>query len=174
MSTIQQSTPEVALIMADLPIVKGWQIHWLLSKKQIEYILTDITALPPSAENPRLQRAQYQEAVLPVFSLEQHFGFKAQTSSPGRLSYIVTKSPAPDGRLVKAILRVNHPVRVRKLNFNSNPAQRPMVGKNSAHVLGAFTLPENLLVIIPDLAAIIARAVQGEAREPASARDICD
>jgi len=157
MSTIQQTIPEVALIMADLPAVKGWQVHWLLSKKQIEYILTDIAALPPSPENPRLQRAQYQEAVLPVVSLEQHFGFRAQTSSPGRYRYIVAKSPAPDGGLARAILRVCHPVRVRKLNFNSSPAQRPEVGKNSAHILGTFTLPENLLVIIPDLAAIIGR-----------------
>lgn len=158
MSTIQQTLPEVAIIMANTPPVEGWHIHWLISKKQVEYILTDIAALPPGGEYPHLQRAQYQEEMLPVISLEQHFGLDEPPQSAG-YRYLVTKSPHEAGRVTRAILRFSHPVRVRKLNFNSTPTQHTGLQENVEHILGAFTLPDNQLVIIPDIPAILDTAL---------------
>ncbi|SHO50276.1 chemotaxis protein CheW [Desulfopila aestuarii] len=157
MSTLPQTSPEVAMIMANTPPIDGWNIYWLISKRQVEYILTDIAKLPPSAEHPHLERAQYQEEMLPVVSLEKHFGLEESTSVSS-YRYIVTKSPTPEGKLVKAILRFSHPIRVRKLNFNSVTAQHTGLRENAAHILGAFTLPDNQLVIIPDIPGILQRS----------------
>lgn len=156
MSTLPQTSPEIAMIMANTPILDGWEMYWLISKRQVEYILTDIAILPPSAEHPHLQRAQYQEEMLSVVSLEKHFGLE-ELPTVGSYRYIVTKSPTPDGRLAKAILRFNHPIRVRKLNFNSAPARYTGLRENGTHILGAFTLPDNQLVVIPDIPAIMQR-----------------
>lgn len=154
MSTIQQTQPEIALIMANTEPFEGWTIHWLLSKKQVEYILTDIAALPPGGEYPHLQRAQYQEEMLPVIRLEEHYGLAEPPASAG-YRYIVTKNPGTEGQLVRAIIRFSHPIRVRKINFNSVPTQITGLKKNSTHVLGAFTLPDNQLLIMPDIVAIL-------------------
>lgn len=157
MSKIQQTTPEVAVIMANTLPVAGWNIYWLISKKQVEYILTDIATLPPSAEHPHLVRAQYQEEMLPVVSLEKHFGLE-EMSTVSSYRYIVTKSATPEGKIAKAILRFSHPVRVRKLNFNCVPAQDYGVSENAEHILGAFSLADNQLVIIPDIPAILQKS----------------
>lgn len=157
MSTLLQTSPEIAIIMANTPPIDRWNIYWLISKRQVEYILTDVVMHPPSAEHPNLQRAQYQEEILPIVSLEKHFGLE-ESLTVSSYRYIVTKSPTPDGKLAKAILRFSHPIRVRKLDFNSAPAQHTGLRENVDHILGAFTLPDNQLVIIPDIPAIMQRS----------------
>lgn len=157
MKTVNQKTPEVALVMANTAPVDGWNIYWLISKKQIEYLLTDIAELPATAEQPALQRAQYQDEVLPVFSLEKHYGLKELSPSSG-YRYLVTKSPASEGGIARAIVRLSHPVRVRKLNFNATQAQNTGLNSNESDILGSFTLPDSQLVIIPDLTALVDKA----------------
>lgn len=157
MNTVDQKIPEVALIMANTAPVNGWNLYWLISKKQIEYLLTDIARLPASAEQPDRKRAQYQDEALPVFSLEEHFGLEELSPSTS-YRYIVTKNPAPERRISKAILRLSHPVRIRKLTFEATPAQFTGLRENEDDILGAFTLADYQLVIVPDLSAILARS----------------
>lgn len=159
MNTVDQKIPEVALIMANTAPVNGLNIYWLISKKQIEYLMTDIAGLPATAEQPDRQRAQYQDEVLPVFSLENHYGLE-ELSPSASYRYIVTKNPVPEQGISKAILRLSHPVRVRKLTFEATPAQFTGLRENEADILGAFTLADNQLVIIPDLSALLAKADQ--------------
>jgi hypothetical protein len=156
MNTVDRKIPEVALIKANTAPVDDWNIYWLISKKQIEYLLTDIAGLPPSAEQPDLQRAQYQEEFLPVLSLEKYYGLEEPSPVSG-YRYIVTKSPALQGEISRAIVRFAHPVRVRKLTFEAVPAQYTGLKKNEDTILGAYTLPDNQLVIIPDLAAVVGK-----------------
>ncbi len=154
MITDIQKTPEVALVMANSAPIDGWQLYWLISKSQIEYMLTDIAALPPSLEHPELEKAQYQEEVLHVLSLEKHYGLIEEPTKTMQ-RYIVTKSPTSDQKMVKAILRLSHPVRVRKLNFNALRADQTYLQANANDILGAYTLDDNQLVIIPDIATIL-------------------
>lgn len=156
MNTVNKNIPEVAMIMANATPIENWQIYWLISKMQVEYILTDITASPADIEHSHLQQAQYQEETLPVISLEKFYGLEElPLSSIPR--YIVTKSPAADGDLIRAILRTYHPVRIRRLDFTATHALLPRLTKNSTDILGAFTLPDNQLVIIPNIDAILVK-----------------
>lgn len=146
--------PEVALIMANTTPVEGWNINWLISKTQVEYILHDIASLPSVANNTTLQRAQYQDEALPVFNLEKYFGLVEKTDS-ANYKYIVVKVPQENGGIAKAILRITSSVRLRKLTFNSTLAQTTGLQTNVNDILGAFTLPDNQLVIVPDIAAML-------------------
>lgn len=148
------NVPEVALFMANTPPVNGWALHWLLSKSQIEFVLHDISALPPCSEFPGLQRAQHQDEVLPVLSLEQHYALETLPVTSG-FKYIVTRVPTADGTLLKVILRICNPLRIRKLNFNAEKTLHTGLQKNSQDILGAFTLPDNQLIILPDIEKIL-------------------
>lgn len=146
---------EIAMVMANTPSVDGWNLHWIVSKSQVEYVLRDIATLPPRFENDTLQRAQYQDSPLPVVSLEQHFGLSS-TEQSLPYKYIILKIPTDSQKVEKIILRTVHPIRVRKLTFNSAEAQHTGLKQNYGDILGAYTLPDNQLLIIPDLNAILA------------------
>lgn len=156
MSTVSITTqaPEIAMIQANCRPMDGWQIHWLISRKQIEYLLTDIVSLPPSVEQPHLERAQYLEQSLPVIHLENHFGL-VQDSPPASFRYLVSKCVTRDKKIMRAMLKICHPVRMRKLSFHSTPTIHSTIPSNEHHILGAFTMPDNQLVIIPDIFAIV-------------------
>lgn len=156
MSTISITTqaPEVAMIQADCNPVDGWQIHWLISRKQIEYLLTDIVSLPPNDVQPQFERAQYLEQSLPVIHLEEYYGLARTSPQPG-YRYLVTKFAAKNHSMLRAILKIHHPVRMRKLTFNSVPCSTSPTPKNGEHLLGAYTLPDNQIILIPDLFALV-------------------
>lgn len=160
MITAQQKDPEIGLIKANVPSREGWEINWLISRSQIEYILHDIAALPPDSQFPDLQRAQYQEDALLVLSLEKHFHLGTlPVTQPYK--FVVTRAPGADGKARRVILRTANPLRVRKMDFNVAQAADTGLPQNSEDLLGAFALPENQLVLIPDLARIHDRLLAG-------------
>ncbi|WP_136795955.1 hypothetical protein [Desulfosediminicola ganghwensis] len=153
MITAQQKEPEIGLIKANVPSIEGWDINWLISRGQIEYILHDIALLPADDKYPHLQRAQYQDDALLVISLEKYFHLGMLASSQP-YKFVVTRAPGIDGKARRVILRTANPLRVRKLNFNASQATDTGLPKNSQDLLGAFALPDNQLVLIPDIAKI--------------------
>lgn len=160
MITAQQKEPEIGLIKANVPSIEGWDINWLISRSQIEYILHDIATLSADPKYPELQRAQYQEDALLVVSLEKYFHLGTlPTAQPYK--YVVTRAPSVDGKARRVILRTATPLRVRKLNFNAAQAADTGLPQNSQDLLGAFALPDNQLVLIPDLAKIHDRLMAG-------------
>ncbi len=154
MNTSIKNEPEVALIPANTIPIEGWDLNWLISKSQVEYILHDIATLPSVGDDSHLQRAQYQDEALPVFCLEKYFGLQKATPS-ANYKYVVVKVPLQNGGISKAILRLTHSIRIRKLTFNSTLAQTTGLRTNTDDILGAFTLPDNQLVIVPDIAAML-------------------
>jgi hypothetical protein len=149
-----EKQPEIAIFQANTLSVEGWNIYWVLSKIQIEYILHDITPLPPNAEQPHLERTQYLEETLPVLSLEKYYGLQ-ELPTRSTYGYIVAKIPMPSGDMQKAVLRTNNPIRIRKLTFNAAEAKYTGLPEHSEDILGAFTLPENQLIVVPDIASIL-------------------
>jgi chemotaxis signal transduction protein len=92
--------------------------------------------------------------VLPVLSLEQYFGLQEEPSRSEGYKYVVTKTPVGEDTIARTILRFSHPIRIRKLIFNATEARHTGLLVNSGDILGAFTLPENQLLIVPDVAKI--------------------
>jgi hypothetical protein len=149
-----QKQPEIAMFMANTVTVEGWNIYWVLSKIQIEYILHDVMTLPPNQEQPQQERVQYMEESLPLLSLEKYYGLEELPTRP-TYGYIVAKIPMGTDRMQKVVLHTNNPVRIRKLTFNAVQAQYTGLPENSEDILGAFSLPENQLLIVPDIALML-------------------
>ncbi|WP_136806104.1 chemotaxis protein CheW [Desulfosediminicola flagellatus] len=154
MNTSIRNELEVALIPANTEQIDGWNLNWLISKSQVEYILHDIASIPSVRNDSQLQRAQYQDEALPVFNLEKHFGLQENPDAPN-LKYVVVKVPLHSGGISKAVIRLTNSIRIRKLTFNSTLAQATGLQKNEDDILGAFTLSDNQLVIVPDIAAML-------------------
>lgn len=140
--------------MANTAPVDGWQLNWLLSKNQLEYLLRDIAMVSSHAfQSPALQAAQYMEEILPVVSLESYYGL-AEVTRPQAYKYLVTKVAMPANTLSKIVIRTVHPARIRKLTANT-VAHATVLPAHSEDILGAFTMPDNQLLIVPDLPRLV-------------------
>lgn len=148
-----ESTREIALVLANTFPHEGRNVYWVFSRKQIEYILTELESKGPGS-GAQLMKARYLDEVLSVISLEHHFGLKRRNT---KLSdkYIVTKAVSADGELKKTMLHSVYPVRMRVLNFSSTSISPDILLKNREDVLGCFTQGKRHLFIVPDLAGII-------------------
>ncbi len=143
---------EVIMIQANTPPTEGGVVYWLLSKNQMEYILQDIALVPGGSTTTPIARAQYQEEVLPVLSLEKYFGLR-ESGGSGTYRYLVAKTAADTGGIARIIIRTAHQIRVRKLTFAASPVASTFA-ENNEDVLGAFSHDDTDLLIVPDIAAI--------------------
>ncbi len=142
---------EVAMIKANTPLLGGLELYWLLSRSQLEFILQDIKVLqsPPLAA-----AAQYQEAMLPVINLEEHFGLPEST--PDRsIKYLVVRAVIDAKSLVKVIIRTPKAMKMLKLESPGfAEARQVSLPRNRDHLLGVFSLPDGSLALVPDVAGI--------------------
>lgn len=143
-----ESTQEVALILANCSPYKGRYIYWVLSRKQIEYILTELETRSGG------ETGLYLDEFLPVISLETYFGLTMRRT---RLAdkFVVSRTAGTDGRLRKIIVRSAFPVRMRNLEFQSTAVSDAGLVENGEDILGCFHQGQKHLFIVPDLAAII-------------------
>lgn len=149
-----ESNLEVALILANCAPYNGRYIYWVLSRKQIEYILTDLEKRGEDKTAHTGVYGQYLEELLPVISLERYFGLKVRKT---RLAdkFIVTRTAGENGKLAKIIVQAPFPVRMRNLDFKTAPTDDNGLLKNSEDILGCFHQGTKHIFIVPDLAVIL-------------------
>lgn len=147
---------EVALVQADTAPLNGRTLYWVLSRKQIEFILNDVNPLPSMGGAAAVDRIPYQDEALPALNLESHFGLESAAKTRA-VKYLVTKVATRDGDLVKITIPFHHTVRMRPLTFSTSLAMRSGLNRNSQDTLGAFLDEEDGLFIVPDLAAILTK-----------------
>lgn len=147
---------EVALIEANTLPISGRVVHWLLSRKQVIYILRELGMTQKIPGRTRFPQATYLEEMLPVVDLETYFGLSVKDNSVEK-HYLIARAPKADGTLGRVIIPTSHPVRIRKAGFEAIAAGETGLTDNSQDILGAFVLASNDLVILPDLTAIIAK-----------------
>ncbi len=141
---------EIAIIQANTPSGKEGRLFWLLSRHQLEFILKDVKVF----QSPALAAAaQYRETILPVISLEEHFGM-APEAALRSLKYLVVRAATDEKTLAKLIVATPHGVRLDKLELGFGVASDLMVPRNSSDVLGSYTLPDGGIGLVPDIAAI--------------------
>lgn len=136
--------------------IGGRHIHWLVSRKQVIYVLRELVITKPVAGRGRFPQAVYLEEMLPVVEMESYFGMPLSNPKAER-HYLVARAPKANGTIGKVIIATSHPVRIRKVGFEAIPANETGLMKNHQDILGAFVLASNDLVILPDLSAIIAK-----------------
>lgn len=148
-----QDEREVAVVRANTAPLGTLHIYWLLSRNQIEFILTEIETVPAPGENIPA-RARYLDEALPLIDLENYYGLEGLGQTlPDK--YIVTRTTDPNGELVKVIIPAAHPLRMKKLSFATTPAPGSALNKNEEHILGAFFQDNDTLLVVPDLQTII-------------------
>lgn len=153
---------EVAIVLANAPLPDGRRVHWMLSRKQVVYILREIQEKSPAGGNSLFPIAPYLEELLPVINLEKYYGLKTSGEETRTGHYVVTRATRADGTIGKSILQMSHPVRIRKLNFTAVPVEEIGLPENSEDTLGFFMVDDSDLVVIPDISVIIAKNINEE------------
>ncbi len=141
---------EIAMIQANTPLHGGFPLYWLLSRNQLEFILQDVTVFQSA---PLLATAQYQEAMLPVINLEEHFGFP-ETTSGKSVKYLVVRAVTVEKALLKVIIRTPHTLKMQKLETEFAPSRLLSLPQNNHHLLGIYAMPDGALGLVPDVAGI--------------------
>jgi len=141
---------EIALIKANSPIFRGCEFYWLFSRSQLELLLkeVEIFSSPPFAST-----VKYQETMLPVINLEQHYGL-AEKDQSGSSKYLVIRSADEKKELTKLIVPTKQTLKIQKLESEWKPLQSPVLPKHSEHVLGMYFLAADKLAVVPDFIAM--------------------
>lgn len=150
------SDSEIAVIQADAAQLQGRMLHWVLSRKQIVYVLQEIEETKTADAD--FNRARYLDEQLPVINLEQYFGIGNSDYGPAAY-YLVVRAAKADGTITKAIIPSRYPARIRKLDFETVPVEKNDLFKNKENISGLFLSGDTDSLAAPDIAAIIERGV---------------
>jgi chemotaxis signal transduction protein len=141
---------EVATIQANCEILNGYQLYWLVSRNQLEFILQHLEVFRSPSFTAT---AQYQEVMLPVINLEKHFGLTEK--SPGKSSkYLVLRAADANQALIRLIVETPSSPKIQKLEKDSVSSAALALPKNNVDILGIYSLSESALAIVPDIAGI--------------------
>lgn len=142
---------EVATVQANCDPLNGYDLYWTLSRNQLEFILQNIEVFraPPFAAT-----AQYREMMLPVVSLEKHFGLDERQSSK-TAKYLVFRAAGSDHGLVRMIIETPVPLKLQKVEPGLYASfGRLALPKNNMDILGVYSLSATELAIVPDIGGI--------------------
>jgi hypothetical protein len=141
---------EIATIKANTPSFGGANLCWLFSRNQLEFILQDITVFQSS---PLVTTAEYQETILPVINLEQHFGLPE--IGQGRLfKYLVVRAVAVEKTLAKVIVKTPQALKIQQLENIFTAPKTLLLPRNNTDLIGVFSMPDGSTGIFPDFAGI--------------------
>lgn len=141
---------EIAIIQANTPTGKEGGLFWLLSRHQLEFILKDVKVF----QSPALAAAaQYKETILPVISLEEHYGMVVEAAQR-TLKYLVVRAATDEKAVARLIVATPHGVRIDKLEPGFGVASDFLVPRNDGDLLGRYTLPTGGVGLVPDITAI--------------------
>lgn len=142
---------EVAIIQASCDPVNDYRLYWTVSRNQLEFILQNIEVFHSP---PFVDTAQYQEKMLPVISLEGHFGLVEERLGKTP-KYLVVRAVNANQGLVRLIIETQVAVKLQKVEQGLiAPFGGLAMPRNNMDILGVFALSEKELAIVPDIAGI--------------------
>lgn len=148
--TTMKKQLEIATIKANITTFLGCELFWLLSRTQLEFLLKELEI---SSSPPFAAKARYQGVMLPVISLEKHYGLK-EIDQKSPLKYLVVKSVNEKKELEKIIVQTPQTLKIQTLEGISS-MQAPALPRKSENVLGMYSLAPGKLGIVPDFTGII-------------------
>ncbi len=137
---------EIATIKANSDNLQGFELYWLLSRKQLEFLFKEIEVF--SSPN-FVATAKYQETMLPVINLEKYYGLEENEPS-GSIKYLVIRSVNEEKEMVKLIIQTSQTLKIHKLESGFDSLQFPILPKNSKDVLGMYALATGQVGIVPN------------------------
>lgn len=145
-----ETSVEIATIQANCDPVNGYRLYWTVSRSQLEFILQGIEVFHSP---PYVDTAQYQERLLPVVSLEKHFGLAGQAGKTSK--YLVLRAANANQELVRLIVETPVAVKLQKVEQGLVGSFGAMaLPKNNMDILGVYSLSERELAVVPDISGI--------------------
>ena len=149
---------EVVIIQANIPFKGDGGVYWLLSRSQLEFILTEVAVFSTATF---AAAGQYRDTTLPVISLERHFGLSSTMASRSP-KYLVLRAGDANGAVIRLIAATPQSLRLEKLSPGLGRARGVTLPKHSDDLLASYVLPGNIVALVPDIAAI-GRSLQAQA-----------
>lgn len=141
---------EVATVRANCDPLNGYELYWLVSRNQLEIILQNIEVFHSP---PFVATVQYREVMLPVISLEKHFGLAARKVEKS-MKYLILRAANADQALVRLIVETPFSPKIQKPEKGFTAFGALALPKNSVDILGIYSLSATALAIVPDIAGI--------------------
>jgi hypothetical protein len=141
---------EIATIKANTTTFLGGELFWILSRNQLEFLFKEIEI---SSSPSFAAKAEYQGVMLPVISLEKHYGLK-EIDQDSSLKYLVVRSVNEKKELEKNIVQTPRTLKIQTLEGFSS-LQAPALPQNSENVLGMYSFEAGKIGIVPDFTRII-------------------
>lgn len=141
---------EVATIQADCDILNGYELSWFVSRSQLEFIMQNVEVIHSP---PFVATARYQEKMLPVLNLEDHFGLAGKYSAKAK-KYLVLKAANSNHEMSRLIIETPFLVKIQKLEKGFAACDALVLPKNNGDILGVYSLSATALAIVPDIAGI--------------------
>lgn len=142
---------EIATIKANITTFLGEELFWILSRNQLEFLFKEIEI---SSSPPFAAKARYQGVMLPVISLEKHYGLK-EIDQDSPLKYLVVRSVNGKKELEKIIVQTPGTLKIQTLLEGVSSLQTPSLPQNNENVFGMYSLEPGKLGIVPDFTGII-------------------
>lgn len=141
---------EIAMLKANSKPLAGFELYWLLSRRQLEFVFQEMRVMPAASG---IAVAQYQDELLPVICLEEYYGLPV--TGPGRpLKYLVVRSVNDDNTLVRLILQTPCILKIDQLQSAVAFPEQLSLPDNGGDILGIYFLSDRTLGIVPDLVGI--------------------
>ena len=141
---------EIAIIKAHSNTFQGYQLYWILSKNQLEFLFKEVEIFSSPSF---VATAKYQEVMLPVINLEKHYGLE-EKDEDGPAKYLVVRSVNEKKEMVKFIIRTLQTLKIHKLKTEVKSMQSMELPQNSEDVLAMYSLGIDKLGVVPNFIGI--------------------
>lgn len=154
---------EVAIFKANITPIRNREVHWLISKSQLEHVVKEIAINPiPFSQKYIHGIAAWQGLVLPVVRLESFFNFRESTANTSGMKLVVkTAVQGEDGLAARLMLDAPFNIKVRSVRAEDcTPAGISARELETRGLKGVFEWEQDKLLLIPDLDRIARRKRQ--------------
>ncbi len=141
---------EVALVRAECSVKDNQELFWLFSRAQVEFVLQELDLVETS---DGMVMSRYQEMVLPVLSLENHFAFTTRDAREGN-KFLVIRSVDNNKKLHRLIVHSSFSPQFLKLSSSFDGVVGFSTPEKSGHILGAYSLGVGKIGVVPDVVSI--------------------
>ena len=141
---------EVAIVRACCSRAENQELYWMFSRSQLEFVLKELDVVD---ELTSKMEARYQDMLLPVLSLENYFGFLADTEKMNQ-KHMVLRAADENRNLRRLIVQSAHSPKFFNLTKSFISLDSFSVPQNSKHMCGAYSLGRGKVGLVPDVISI--------------------
>ena len=141
---------EVAIVRACCKSNDNTELYWMMSRSQVEFVAKNLELVHSSGAQIF---ARYGDQVLPVFSLEGHFGFASDSIQKSE-KYIGVRFVNNDGKLQRLVIATSDSPHFFTLSRSFPALDSFSAPQNSTHMQGVYVLGKGKVAVIPDVTSV--------------------